>query len=68
MPAVSFQNHSNQFEIKDKQWHWKCVMCVFLERSIIMIAGTRKIHFALYIKYVNAVWLRQSEASIEVDS
>lgn len=45
-----------------------CNVCVFLEHSIIMIAGIRKFHFALYIKYVNAVWLRQSEASIEVDS
>lgn len=41
---------------------------VFQEPSPIMIAGAQTPHFGLYIKYVNVVWLRQSQASIEVDS
>lgn len=55
--------------MKDKQWLHVCVyVCVFPEPSPIMIAGVQTLHFGLYIKYVNVVWLRQSEASIEVDS
>lgn len=53
--------------MKDKQWLCaRCVcVCVFPELSPIMIAA---VQIGLYIKYVNVVWLRQSEASIEVDS